>query len=181
MRYEVVVGGRRREVLVTQEGDGLAVAVDGRVRSVDAARIDAQRLSLIMSSVSSKGDTRSGNVNSAAATRVQEVAVLRDRGPEGLTVRFGAATVSATLNDRRRRANAAPVGGSQRIVAPMPGKIVRVLVKPGDTVRARQPLLVVEAMKMENELRAEEDAIVAEIHAKEGASVDAGALLIVLE
>jgi biotin carboxyl carrier protein len=60
----------------------------------------------------------------------------------------------------------------------MPGKVVRVLVKNGDTVLARQPLVVVEAMKMENELRAGRDGTVAEVHAKEGASVDAGALLV---
>jgi glutaconyl-CoA/methylmalonyl-CoA decarboxylase subunit gamma len=63
----------------------------------------------------------------------------------------------------------------------MPGKVVRVLVRPGDAVRARQPLVVVEAMKMENELRAGRDGTIAEIHAKEGSSVDAGALLIIIQ
>ena len=63
----------------------------------------------------------------------------------------------------------------------MPGKVVRVLVKPGDTVAARQPLVVVEAMKMENELRAGRDGTVAEVHVREGVSVDAGALLIVIQ
>jgi biotin carboxyl carrier protein len=63
----------------------------------------------------------------------------------------------------------------------MPGKVVRVLVKSGEPVRARQPLVVVEAMKMENELRAGRDGLVAEIHAREGESVDAGALLIVVQ
>jgi biotin carboxyl carrier protein len=63
----------------------------------------------------------------------------------------------------------------------MPGKVVRVLVGPGDLVRARQPLVVVEAMKMENELRAGRDGTIAEIHAKEGTSVDAGALLLIIQ
>jgi biotin carboxyl carrier protein len=63
----------------------------------------------------------------------------------------------------------------------MPGKIVRVGVKTGDTVRARQTVVVVEAMKMENELRAGRDGTVAGIHAFEGASVEAGALLVVIE
>ncbi|MBZ5555810.1 MAG: acetyl-CoA carboxylase biotin carboxyl carrier protein subunit [Acidobacteriia bacterium] len=63
----------------------------------------------------------------------------------------------------------------------MPGKVVRVLVAPGETVKARQPLVVVEAMKMENELRAGRDGTVSEIHAREGVSVDAGALLIVIQ
>ena len=63
----------------------------------------------------------------------------------------------------------------------MPGKIVRILVAAGDPVRARQAVIVVEAMKMENELRAGRDGTVAEIHTTEGASVDAGALLIVIQ
>jgi biotin carboxyl carrier protein len=63
----------------------------------------------------------------------------------------------------------------------MPGKIVRVLVDPGDVVAARQPLVVVEAMKMENELRAVRAGKVAEMHAREGQSVDAGALLVVIQ
>jgi biotin carboxyl carrier protein len=63
----------------------------------------------------------------------------------------------------------------------MPGKVVRVLVKSGDLVRARQPLVVVEAMKMENELRAQRDGTVADVQAREGQSVDAGALLVVVQ
>jgi biotin carboxyl carrier protein len=63
----------------------------------------------------------------------------------------------------------------------MPGKVVRVLVATGDTVRARQPVVVVEAMKMENELRASRGGTVAEVHARQGMSVDAGALLVVIQ
>ena len=71
--------------------------------------------------------------------------------------------------------------GVHQILAPMPGRIVRVLVAPGDEVAARQGLVVVEAMKMENELRAPRAARVREVHASEGASVEAGRLLVVLE
>jgi biotin carboxyl carrier protein len=62
----------------------------------------------------------------------------------------------------------------------MPGRISRVLVRKGDPVRARQPVVVIEAMKMENELRALADGILAEIHVQDGQSVDAGALLAVI-
>jgi biotin carboxyl carrier protein len=62
----------------------------------------------------------------------------------------------------------------------MPGKIVRVLVKPGDPVRARQGLVVIEAMKMENELRAARDGTVTEVQAREAMSVDAGTVLVVI-
>ena len=64
------------------------------------------------------------------------------------------------------------------MTAPMPGKVLRILVRPGEMVEIRQPLAVIEAMKMENELRALCDGVVAEVHATERQSVDAGALLI---
>jgi biotin carboxyl carrier protein len=63
----------------------------------------------------------------------------------------------------------------------MPGRVVKVLVKPGDTVRARQGLVIVEAMKMENELRAPADARVVDVRVTEGMSVDAKAVLVILE
>lgn len=62
----------------------------------------------------------------------------------------------------------------------MPGRILRVLVKPGDFVRAQQTLLVMEAMKMENEIRASKDAKVAAVHVTAGASVEAGMVLVEL-
>jgi biotin carboxyl carrier protein len=63
----------------------------------------------------------------------------------------------------------------------MPGRIVKLLVQRGDTVAARQGLVVVEAMKMENELRSPKDGTVAEVRVSEGMSVDAGAVLLVVE
>ena len=62
----------------------------------------------------------------------------------------------------------------------MPGKVVKLLVKAGDHVTARQGVIVVEAMKMENELRAGRDGIVREVLVAEGASVDAGTPLVVI-
>jgi biotin carboxyl carrier protein len=63
----------------------------------------------------------------------------------------------------------------------MPGKIVRVLVNPGDQVKPRQALVVVEAMKMENELRATRDGTIREVLVAEGQSVEAGAALMVVD
>jgi biotin carboxyl carrier protein len=100
-------------------------------------------------------------------------------------VHVGGTPVAVTLNGRRRWGRKDDGGGAgsgpQRLVAPMPGKVVRVLVKAGDTVAARQPVVVVEAMKMENELRASREGTVAEVQAREGMSVDAGALLLVIQ
>ena len=62
----------------------------------------------------------------------------------------------------------------------MAGRVVKVLVKTGEAVAARQPLVVVEAMKMENELRAPRDGTVAEVRVSEGSSVEANTVLVVL-
>jgi biotin carboxyl carrier protein len=167
MHYEIEVGGRVRHVTVVRTGATFAVTVDGHTWNVDAARIDAHTLSLVLDSVWSK-----------------DVVIAGDSESGQLTVRVDGVVVDATLNGRRRRLRVAgghTRSGPDRVVAPMPGKIVRVLVKPGQTVAPRQPLVVVEAMKMENELRAGRDGVVAEVHAAEGQSVDAGALLIVIQ
>jgi biotin carboxyl carrier protein len=63
----------------------------------------------------------------------------------------------------------------------MPGKVVRVLVAPGDQVTARQGLVVVEAMKMENELRSPKDGRVTDVRVQQGMSVEAGRVLVVVE
>jgi biotin carboxyl carrier protein len=168
MQYEVEVAGRRRQVAVTREGDGFAVTVDGATRHVDVARIDGQTLSLIVDSVTP------ADITIAPGAEAGHMTVYVDGTP-----------VPATLNGRRRWGRQDDGGDSgsapQRLAAPMPGKVVRVLVAVGDTVQARQPVVVVEAMKMENELRASRAGTVAEVHVREGVSVDAGAPLIVIQ
>jgi biotin carboxyl carrier protein len=177
MQYEIEVGGRRRQIVVTRTGGTFAVAVDGRTRRVDAARIDAYTLSLVVDSVWPE--------NTTASRSGYEVSVVPDPAGGELAVHVGAVPIAVALNGRRRSGRkddgGASGSGPQRLTAPMPGKVVRVLVKPGDTVRPRQPVVVVEAMKMENELRASREGTVAEIHAREGMSVDAGALLVVIQ
>ncbi|RMF25769.1 MAG: hypothetical protein D6760_00240 [Deltaproteobacteria bacterium] len=72
-------------------------------------------------------------------------------------------------------------GFTPEVVAPMPGKVLDVLVAEGDTVREGQPLLLIEAMKMEQTLRAGADAVVRSVHAEPGAMVGPGQVLVVLE
>jgi biotin carboxyl carrier protein len=177
VHYEVEVEGQVRKVIVDRVGDHFAIAVDGREWSVDAARIDGQTLSLIIEAVSRDVDTPEGGGAS------YEVGFSPGSAPGTLLAQVGPTAIAVTLNGRRRRRDDAgqSAGGPQRVAAPMPGKVVRLLVQPGQKVGARQPLVVVEAMKMENELRAVRPGVVAEIHVKEGASVDAGALLLVLQ
>jgi biotin carboxyl carrier protein len=177
MQYEVEVGGRRRQIAVTRTGGTFAVAVDGHTRRVDAASVDAHTLSLLVDSLWPE--------KTAVRRSGYEVSVALDPVGGQLVVHVGALPVAVALNGRRRWSRTddgrASGSGPQRLVAPMPGKVVRVLVKVGDIVAPRQPVVVVEAMKMENELRASRGGTVAEIHAREGMSVDAAALLIVIQ
>ena len=177
MQYEVEVGGRRRQVMVTRTGGTFAVALDGQTRRVDAARIDAQTLSLLVDTVSP--------AHATVTNSGYEVSIVLDPAVSQLAVHVGGVPVGVGLNGRRRWGRTdegrAPGSGPQRLKAPMPGKVIRVLVQVGERVGPRQPVVVVEAMKMENELRASRDGTVAEIHAREGMSVDAGALLIVIQ
>jgi biotin carboxyl carrier protein len=169
VRYEVQINGRTRRVAVSRSGGGFAVTIDGRTVHVDAARVDAQTLSLVIDG------------------EVYEVTVAPDPASGQLAVRVGATPVAVGLNGlngrhfRKRDEGAHGGTGPQRVVAPMPGKIVRILVQAGVAVAARQPLVVVEAMKMENELRSSRAGTVSEIHAREGQSVEAGALLVVIQ
>ena len=190
MQYEIEAGGRVRRVTVSRAGDGFAVSVDGRLYQVDMARIDAHTLSLIVDRGVSAGPQAPPGAGSEktrpalGSGLVYETTIAPEAGGR-LVVVTGAVPVTVRLNGRRRggrrQGGGAAGSGPLRIVAPMPGKVVRVLVKAGDAVQARQPVVVVEAMKMENELRADRDGTVAEIHTREGLSVDAGALLVVIQ
>ncbi len=94
-------------------------------------------------------------------------------------------STAVSVNGRRTGRGAADTGGGahgeQRVVAPMPGRVVRVLVNAGDDVEARQPVVVVEAMKMENELRSPKTGRVKDVAVATGASVEAGRVLMVIE
>ena len=182
MEYEVEIHGRLRRVALIDAGDGFAVAVDGRSRHVDAARIDAHTVSLLIGDMWPKGDTRKTDIAGSSRVRSVEVAISRDRAQGSLVAHVGAVAIPVAMNGRRHRKDdgSHAAGGPQRIVAPMPGKIVRVLVQTGEVVRSRQPLIVIEAMKMENELRASGDGRVTRLHVKEGDSVEAGAQLVVI-
>lgn len=166
MQYEIEVGGKLRQVHVHRANGRFVVGLDGREWTVDATRIDAHLLSLLVNGQS------------------HEVTIAADAASGQLAVGVDGVPVGLTLNGRRRwgRKDDGATGGSgpQKMVAPMPGKIARVIAKRGDHVEPRQPLVVIEAMKMENELRATRAGVVTELHVEEGQSVDAGTLLLVV-
>jgi biotin carboxyl carrier protein len=165
VRYEVDVNGRVKHVDVHRRDGHFVVTVDGREWTIDAARIDSHTVSLLMGSAS------------------REVTIAPDATPGQLVVGFNGVPMTVTVNGRRRwsrQEDGTHGNGPQQLIAPMPGKIVRVMARVGTAVQPRQPLVVVEAMKMENEVRASRPGVVSELLVQEGQSVDAGALLMVV-
>jgi biotin carboxyl carrier protein len=172
MTFEVEVAGRARQVTVeplgTTDGSGgrFRVLLDGVAHVVDARRTDLG-WSIVY------GDEQ----------RSVDVAVTEQ--PRGqVLVQFPHIDVAVGVDGRRFRGDPLDASHSTHeagVAAPMPGRVVRVLVKPGDEVAPRQGLVVVEAMKMENELAAPRAGRVAEVLVVEGQSVDAGRLLVRLE
>lgn len=171
MQLRVDVNGRPRTVDIERDGDLYRVVIDGVARLVDAAAVDAATFSLIC-----LADGRSSQEVGLSPTGLPgEIAVHMPAGVASARVLTGAASRFG------RGTGAAQAAGTQQVLAPMPGKVVKVLVKAGDEVKARQGLVVVEAMKMENELRSPKDGRVSDVLVAEGASVEAGRLLVVVE
>jgi biotin carboxyl carrier protein len=186
MQYEVEVNGRIRQVNVHRTDGHFVVSLDGVDWIVDAARVDQHTVSLLVAAGGDARGARTAAVHSAAGGRVtsHEVTLTPDAASGRTAVAVGAVPLMVTLNGRRRRSRqddgSRAAGGPQRLLAPMPGKVLRVLVAVGQSVAARQPVVVVEAMKMENEIRVAVDGVVAELLVAEGQSVDAGTLLVVV-
>ena len=183
MIFEVAVGDRVRTVSVVRKGTLLHVTLDGQMHVVDAHRVSDAALSLLVQN--GEGGLPVRSIDAAFAEPGQGAAGDFDVHLAGRTI---AVQVRPSTGTARRggassglRIGQPDGSGPQRITSPMPGKIVRVLVKTGDQVNARQGLVVVEAMKMENELRAARAGRVRELSVAEGQSVDAGTVLLVVE
>jgi acetyl/propionyl-CoA carboxylase alpha subunit len=163
MRFEASVGGRVLRLEVRGPGPRYAVTLDGRTLDVDVKETSKGFLSLIVDGASHEAGLlpREGGCSVLLQGRVLDV--LLEEG--------GAASVAP------RRA----AGGAARVTAPMPGRLVKVLVEVGQEVIEGQGLVVMEAMKMENELRAPRAGRVKELPALERQAVESGALLVVLE
>jgi biotin carboxyl carrier protein len=169
MTFEIEIDGTRRAVSIEPAGHGrYRIVVDGEPHDVAAERTGEFGLTLAADS----------------GPRSREVNVAPGAGGGELLVVFGGRTVPVVVDGRRRRTSGdagAHHDGEQAIVAPMPGRVVRVLVAPGDTVARRQGVVVVEAMKMENELGAPRAGRVKEVGVSPGTLVEAGRVLVVIE
>jgi biotin carboxyl carrier protein len=171
MTFEIDIAGRCRHISIDRIAPGrYRVILDGRAHAVDAVRAGEFALSLIFA-------------DDGATSR--EIHVAPGASRDEVLIGLDGRTIPVRINGRRRGSGTAGPGthmhGAQEIIAPMPGRVVRVLVAPGDVVHARQAVVVVEAMKMENELRSPKNGRVSEVTVGPGTSVEAGRVLVVIE
>ena len=165
MRYFVTIAGREVEVDLT----GATPVVDGTPVHAELASLPGTPVRTLLV------DGRSHQFTAHVGER---------RGRWEISL--GGSRIAADAVDERTRAIREMTGASEdaaerTVVAPMPGLVVKVEVEPGQHVRAGQGVVVVEAMKMENELKAPAEGVVARIEVSPGQTVEKGAVLIVLE
>lgn len=165
MKYYVTVDGERREVELTSRG----VRVDGAGElEAEIATVPGSGLRHLL--LDGRGYT-----------------LLAERGQDGWTFRAAGRRVEASVEDERTHALRELAGGpepgrdARELRAPMPGLVVRVLVEPGHEVAAGDGLVVMEAMKMENELSARAAGTVAAVRVEEGQTVNQDDVLVTLE
>jgi len=166
MTYDVVVEGKTHRLELAKNEHGWLCTVDGEPVEVDAALTARDVLSVLV-----------GN---------KQYEIKRERSLRGdLHMVIGSARYAVEVQDprslRTRRGAGHSEAGPQKLAAAMPGKIVRILVQEKDEVKAGQPLLVMEAMKMQNEMKSPKDGRVQKILTSEGSTVNAGDTLAVIE
>lgn len=162
MKYDVLLAGKVRVVELSRADDGWKISLDGKELDASVAEVAPNTFSVLLN-----GESHQIRI----APRMDGT----------LTLYTGLAEYRAEVSDPRvwrgRRHSALDVEGRQQVTAPMPGKVVRVLVSEGDAVEAGQGLLVVEAMKMQNEIRSPKSGRVEKLFAKEGLAVNSGDVL----
>jgi len=181
--FVVTLGSRTYTVALEDLSDGGATGRGGTIRAIVDGQehvIDARQVADGTWSLVEGTDARIVDVDGTYPGKL----MVEISHPDGDPRQASASVTSGTPDPRERAAagaggtssagGAASAGGKIALRAPIPGKLVKIAVKVGDKVRAGQTLLVLEAMKMENELRAPRDGEVLAVHAAEGTAVEAG-------
>lgn len=167
MAYFARSGGRDHRLDVRQDRDGLHVRLDDREFHVDFLQVDPGLYSLLIGG------------------RSYEIDLVEME--DALVVLVNGQPFRVEIQDERERRLRTAVGkgdiktGKRVVAAPMPGKVVRLLVRPGDAVQPGDGIIVVEAMKMENELKSPAAGTVKEVRVEEGKAVGGGDVLVVIE
>ena len=166
MKRTLLIGKETHDVELLRQ-DGVTTLIwDGTAQAIDIVEVEPGSWSVIMGGKSV--DVR------------LDVAKNPDPDVQAFRATLYDAPYEFALQDPRKALLAAAVGAASSggtLTAPMPGKVVKLLVKEGDTVTEGQPLLIMEAMKMQNELRAMSEGVVKKVSTSEGATVETGSVL----
>lgn len=165
MVYDVSIDGKSHRLELDRIEGGWQCKLDGRPVALDA--------------VLARRDVLSVLINGKAFE------IKRERTATDMHLWVGSARYAAELRDprslRSRRAAGAGEEGARKLLAPMPGKVVRVLAPEKTAVEAGQGVIVVEAMKMQNEIKSPKKGTVQKVLAQEGTPVNAGDVLAIVE
>ena len=168
MKYKAQLSDSEHAISLDIAGESVSVEIDGRDYEIELRQL-------------SVGEYLLNNGSGVYKCRVEG----KHDANNSFAVILRGTSYQITIIDPKRlrsaRSSAAHGHGSAEIVSPMPGKVVRVLVKTSTKVEAGDGIVVVEAMKMQNEMKAPKAGIVVSINAKEGATVNAGDVLAVIE
>lgn len=168
MRYYATLSGRERTIdLEPVDGSRFKVSIDGgEARIIDAERLEGSVVSMIVGTASHEVDVEEDGdaLNLLVAEEILRLEIVDER--------------KKRLNPSK---GAFGVDGPFLLRAPMPGKVVKVLVAPGAEVAQDQGLVIIEAMKMENELRSPRAGKVTSVLVQEGQTVEGKASLVTVE
>lgn len=164
MKFIAREGGRELQVEVLRHGSGYRVCIGDRCMDADLVRAGAFIRSLRLEDGT-------------------QLSLIHHRDGNKHEITLGDTTVQVEIVDplaARRKRREDEMGSGGVVKAPMPGRVVRVLVAKGDTVKKGAGLLILEAMKMENEIQAPTDGVVDEVFVTAGQTVEAGAELMLI-
>lgn len=168
MKLRAELSGEEHQLSLVREGARVTAEVDGRRYELEAREPEPGVYTLLLGGRVYECRVRGAEAR-GGATRVEV---------------SGHAYEPKLFDPRQLRGARAAAGvgeGHAQVTAPMPGKVVRVLVEQGQEVEANQPVLVVEAMKMQNEMKSPRAGTVTELRVAPGATVNAGDVLAVIE
>ena len=166
MTYDVIVDGKSHHLELTRGEKTWQCKINDQEMEVDAALTARDVLSVLIGG--------------------KAYEIKRERSLQGeVHMVIGSARYAVDVQDprslRTRRAIGGAEAGPQKVKAPMPGKIVRIMVEEKDEVKASQGIIVMEAMKMQNEMKSPKDGNVQKILTAEGSTVNAGDTLAIIE
>lgn len=165
MVYEISIDGTPHKLELERDGNAWSCRLDGESIQADAVMTKHDVISIIIGGTQYEVKRERTAIDVHYWVKNSRFAV-EVRDPRSLRGRKGAAATGE---------------GPQKLLAPMPGKVVRIILAAGSEVEAGQGVLVVEAMKMQNELKSPKKGTVKQVMVAEGASVTAGEVLAIVE